>query len=171
MDLEELLIGLKSGCPGALEEIYRTSKRAVYVSAFAVLRNHADTEDIMQDTYLRIAQSVKKYRPKGKPLAWICTIAKNLALNALKNRKRFVPLDSLSEQPAPAAEESAGIMELAAQVLSEKELEAVLLKTCHGFSHKEIADLTKEPYATVRWRYHISIEKLKHYIEKENITL
>jgi len=171
MDLEELLIELKSGRQGALEEIYLVTKRAVYVSVFAILREAGDTEDVMQDTYLQIAQNVKKYRPKGKPLAWICTIAKNLALNALKKRKRLVPLDNLSEQPAPITEESSGIMELAAKVLSEKELEAVLLKTCNGFSHKEIAELTKEPYATVRWRYYSAIEKLKHYIEKERIEL
>jgi len=171
MDIEELLLKLQSGRSDALAEIYRATKRAVYVSAFAILRNPADAEDVMQDVYLTIAQSAVRYKPKGKPLAWILTITKNLARNAHKKRKRFVPLDSLIEQPAPVREESSGITELAAKVLGERELEAVLLKTVAGYSHKEIAELSGEPYATVRWRYCASVEKLKNYIEKENIVL
>ena len=170
-DLEELLLSLPTGNQTALEEIYRMTKRAVYVSAFAVLHNRDDTEDVMQDVYLRIAQSAGRYKPKGKPLAWMCTIAKNLARNALKKRKRLVPLDSVAEMQAPVAEESSGILELAERVLNPRELEAVLLKVSGGYSHKEIAALTGEPYATVRWRYYASIEKLKQFIEKEQIIL
>ena len=171
MDLEEQMLSLKFGRREALGEIYRLSKRAVYLSAFAVLRNKQDAEDVTQDAFVRVCEQIGRYKPKGTPLGWICAIVKNLARTAIKKRKRFVPLESAEELAAEPLTDSSGILELAAKVLNEKELAVVLLKTNGDLDHKQIADITKTTYATVRWQYHSAIEKLKKFIEKENIVL
>lgn len=166
MDLEELMLRLQSGKKDVFEEIYHATKRAVFVTVFSLLRHKEATEDVMQDTYLRLTEKIQKYKPNGTPKAWICKIARNLAVNSLKKNKRCVPLEALRDQGA-TEEEPIDILTLAVKVLNPKEFECVYLKTAGGFKHKEIAEMTGSLHETIRWRYNHAIEKLKNFFEEE----
>lgn len=167
MDLEDLMIRLQAGGIGALEEIYHATKRAVYVSVFSLLRHKEAAEDIMQDTYLRLTEKISKYKPNGTPQAWICAIARNLAMNYLKKNRRFVSIETIPERET-AEDEDFDVLALAVKVLNNKEFEGLYLKIAGGFTHKEIAEMTKTPQDTVRWRYHSAIEKLKTFFKEES---
>src|SRR6188474_1244412 len=54
-------------------------------------------EDLAQEVFLRVYRTRKKYRPKAKFSTWLFTIANNLALNALRTKKRK-PVVSLPAQ-------------------------------------------------------------------------
>jgi len=69
---------------GALEALYERTKAAVYGLALSILRNPQDAEDVMQDTYIRIIRSAGRYRSQGKPMAFILTITRNLALDRIR---------------------------------------------------------------------------------------
>src|SRR4051794_38429586 len=53
-----------------------------------ILGRHEEAEDLAQEVFLRVYRSRKKYRPKAKFATWLFTIANNLALNALRGRRR-----------------------------------------------------------------------------------
>src|SRR5215468_9345462 len=72
-----------------------------------VVGNAEEAEDLAQEAFLRVYRSRKKYHPRAKFSTWLFTIANNLALNALRSRKRkpSVPLnlrDSGPLGPRPA---------------------------------------------------------------------
>ena len=88
-EIEELIVELSSGNTEALERLYVKTKSAVYGFALSILKNTHQAEDVLQDTYLKILASADSYTPKGKPMAWIMTVTKNLALMKIRENSRF----------------------------------------------------------------------------------
>ena len=60
-----------------------------------------EAEDLAQEVFLRVFRNRKKYTPKAKFSTWLFTIANNLALNALRDRRRrpALPLDPQDSGP------------------------------------------------------------------------
>lgn len=171
MDLENLLLELQQGKMQALEHIYVLTNTAVYAQVYAILRHPQSTEDVMQDTYFAVLKNISRYAPQGKPKAWIVTIARNQALSYLKKNPggQFSPLDD--SIPASEPPEDAGMIDIAQRVLKKDEFELVMLHSVSGFTHKEIAEISGTPYATVRWQYQNALGKLKKYLEENKISL
>ena len=169
MDLDDMMLELRAGRMDALGEIYAQTKAPVYAVVFSVLRHKQAAEDVMQDVYVNLTRKIGKYKPDGKPQAWICKMAKNLALNYARDNRRNLPLDEYAAA-TPFAESDAcrDIIDAAAAVLSPSETELVLLHALGGFSHAELAKYMKIPYATARWRYHNALDKLRNKLEKED---
>ena len=84
-ELMELdLAAVAAGSTEALERLYNTAKAAVYSYSLSVLRNVQDAEDVLHDCFVNIFTAAAGYRPHGKPMAWIITIAKNLCFARLR---------------------------------------------------------------------------------------
>src|SRR5690606_34067856 len=85
-DGEQLLLGLEideklikriaKGDMDAFDILYRQSERTLYAYVLSLTKDHETTLDIMQDTYVKLISAAHLYKPMGKPLAWIFTIAK-----------------------------------------------------------------------------------------------
>ncbi len=86
----------------AFEELVTRYKDGVYGLVLKMLDNSADAEDVAQQVFVRVWKSARRYKPKARFSTWLFTIARNLALNEVRRRKRH-PLNSLD---APADRES-----------------------------------------------------------------
>src|SRR5205807_4030828 len=82
------------------ELVERFQHRLVAVMHHLVGSMH-EAEDLAQEVFLRVYRIRKKYRPKAKFSTWLFTIANNLALNALRDRKRrpVLPLEVQDSGP------------------------------------------------------------------------
>ena len=111
------------------------------------------------------------YQPRGKPMAWLLTIARNLALERLRSR-RDVPLEQeedwhlWSAEDLTQAQEDALVLEAAMELLGDEERQVVTLHALSGLKHREIAALLGLPLATVLSKYRRALLKLKHYLEE-----
>ena len=102
---EKLIFQMAQGSSDALAAFYEQTKSAVYAFALSILGDAHAAEDVMQETYLRAFAAAARYVPQGKPMAWLLTITKNLALMQLREGKRTAELpDTL---PSPAFEPTA----------------------------------------------------------------
>ncbi len=171
-DLEKQIERLAAGETDALEELYERTKTAVYGLALSIVRHPQDAEDVMQDTYIRICRASGRYRAKGKPMAWILTIARNLALDKVRSR----PAGELSLQDEWIADARADFAETALdrlvlrtvlQMLTEEERQIVILHSVERLKHREIAKLLGIPLGTVLSKYRRSLSKLRNILEEE----
>ena len=92
-DLDLALRGISEGSTEALETLYRCTAASVYGFAHSILRDHHDAQDVLHDCYVAVWNSAAGYRSQGKPLAWLLTIARNLCLQKLRERKKAVAYD------------------------------------------------------------------------------
>jgi len=85
-----------AGQSEAFCELVRPCERAVFMSAFAILKNREDAEDAAQDAILKAFASLSKFRGEAKFSSWLCRIVINESLMKLR-KKRHHLLDSLDE--------------------------------------------------------------------------
>jgi len=166
--LEQLLLQIAAGDREALAALYHRTRAAVYAMTLSLLKNADDAADATQDAFVRIWDAAPQYRAKGTPMAWILTVAKNLALMRLREHGRRGELSEDEWQALPAAAaalsaEERDLLQNALAQLSDEERRVVLLHTAAGLKHREIASLLELPLPTVLSKYHRAIKKLQKY--------
>lgn len=78
--LDKLIKQISENSKEAFEQLYNETKTAVYAYALSVLKNSADAEDVLHDTFLSIHTSAASYKSVGKPMAWIMSEISNSVL-------------------------------------------------------------------------------------------
>lgn len=156
----------------ALQQLYQATKTDVYAFALSILKNPQNAQDVMQDTYLKIVEAGDKYQAKGKPMAWILTIVRNLALMKLRERgAQHVPLDAqwdLAQDADDAAQAlDRMVLHTALEVLASEDRQIVMMHCVTGLKHREIAQVMQMPLSTVLSKYNRSLVKLKKQLEQE----
>lgn len=153
----------------ALEELYHITERTLYAYILSIVKNHDETLDLMQETYLKIMSSAHLYKPMGKPLAWIFTIVKNLHLSKLRKGKKEYSIDSIEIEndlqfSYITDKEDKMVLETALRILDEDERKIVILYAVSGLKHKEIAESIGLKLSTSLSKYHRALTKLRKYL-------
>ena len=91
-ELEKCIKSLAEGDTDAMGPLYEMTKTSVYAYSLSLLKNSSEAEDAMHDCYIRINSSANRYKPDGKPMAWIMTVAKNICLSRLRELKKRAEL-------------------------------------------------------------------------------
>ena len=164
-ELRELIRRIGLGEEEALVSLYERTKSAVYGFALSISKNHADAEEIMQDTFLAVDANAERYQPVGSPMAWILTITRNLAYGRLRQAKREAPVEELPEEgAAPIFQEQTEnrmVLEAALQTLKEEERQIVMLHAVSGLCHREVAAIMGMSLSGVLSKYHRALAKLQ----------
>ena len=161
--LEPLMARLAGGDQEALAELYHRTRTSVYGLVLSYLKNRHDAEDVTQDAFVRAWENAHQYRPQGTPLAWLLTIARNLALMKLRERGRSQ--DMALEDWERLAAENPMVTDAALTALADDERQIVLLHAVTGWKHREIAGLLELPLSTVLSKYRRALLKLKTKLE------
>lgn len=167
---ETLFYRISAGNKDAFCTLYEQTASAVYAYALSLLHNQRDAEDAMQETYLKIRSAAHLYRPMGKPMAWVLTIARNVCLMKFRQSRHSAPVsfDDLPEGVDCSQVEDREdriVLETAFQALSQAECQIVVLHAVSGLKHREISKLMNLPLSTVLSRYNRAISKLRSQLE------
>lgn len=169
---DQLMAQVAQGDHHALQTLYDLTRRGIYGFALSITGHYADAEDVTQETYLRAYQAAVagQYQAMGKPMAWLMTIARNLARMKLREGSRSAGLDeeALTRLPAPASLDAEDKMVLGAAMaaLTPEERQVVMLHASLGLKHREIAHLLDMPLSTVLSKYHRALSKLRKKLQE-----
>lgn len=151
------------------ERLVRENQRVVYQIAYGVLGNAADAEDVTQDAFVRAYAKIASLREPERFRAWVCSIARRLALNRIRADARTRRRDELASPDAGNAvdvEALAEDREFEARVrleigrLPEKLREALTLCAIEGLEPSAVATVLGIPQGTVRSRLHLARKQL-----------
>lgn len=161
---DRALCRLAEGDMAALEDIYRKLGRRIYMLALSILRDTHSAEDIMQDTFVKLAAEARAYREGSNAIAFILTITRNLSLNLLKKQRRETPTEVLPHSIDPGDAPPLAALE-ALSLLDEQERQIVILKLDCGMKHRHIAEIMGISPEACQKRYRRALEKLKPYYQ------
>lgn len=135
----------------AFVAIYDRQVDTVYRVCYSFMKNRADTEDMVQETFLRLLSTKKTFENQRHEKAWLIVTASNLCKDSLKKwwRKSENIDDFLDIAEEPKQEDS--VLEIILQ-LPDDYKDAVYMYYYEGYSTVEIAQHLKCPEATVRSR-------------------
>ena len=174
MSDEKLLLRVAEGDKAAFQQLYQNTDKTIYGFILSILRNPQDSEEVMQELYLKVWTSAGSYQSQGKPLAWMFTIARNLCYMRFRDQKHEadIGLSDLSEMETgefcPQIEDAADKMVLhaALKILNEEERQIVVLHAVAGFKHRETAALLELALPTVLSKYHRALKKLREKLKE-----
>lgn len=87
MSDQDLLDGIRAQSETHFNELYQRYFQRIYSFVYTRLRNHAETEEVVQETFLAVFRSFERYRGQSSLLSWIYGIAKNTANNSIRRAK------------------------------------------------------------------------------------
>lgn len=147
------------------EELYNTYAASMYRVAYAVLRDQGFAEDAVQQAFLKLYHELDKIEDlhANKTRAFIVILVRNTAIDLYRKRKReqvvyFEDLErdpgdrnASPEQLAIDAQSEEAVRKLLGD-MGEKYAQILLLRYCHGYRNKEIAELLNLSEAAVASR-------------------
>lgn len=142
-------------------EFVRKYSDMVYRVAYSYTRSHPDSEDIMQDTLLKLYQCDKRFRDDEHVKAWLIRVTINKAKDMLRAAKRN-PTDELRENAGTPATD--GDLDRAMASLREDYRAVVYLHYYEGYGVKEIAKLMRITESNVKIRLKRARDKLKEHL-------
>lgn len=155
----------------AFKDFYEITSKPLFAYILSITRNPHDAEDVLQDTYLKIRAAAHLYEPRGKPMAWVFTIARNLSLMHLRKGKSIHQdsVENLEQQhwfTEVMDHDDRIVLEFLLNQLEEQERSIIILHAVSGYKHIEIARNLGLPLATVLSKYHRGLKKIKKTISQ-----
>ena len=178
----DLVERVRAGDAAAFELIMRRHNRRLFRLARSVLRNGAEAEDVVQETYVRAFVKLDDVRGPEGFSAWLARIAYNEALGRVRGWDRVVLLDDYvndgdgdadarrietmtSRQPDPERLTGHGelrrLLEDAIDALPDDFRAVFVLRAVEGMSVAETAEALAIPPETVETRFHRARHRLQ----------
>ena len=172
--LDNYILGIAKGDTEALAGLYESTHTAVYGFALSLCKNVPDAEDVLQDVFVQIWNAAEQYTPAGKPMAWIFTITRNLALLCLRQKNKMIPfsaedLQEHLEEISQVTSDDRIVLEALLKSLQDTERQILVLHALSGMKHREIASLLQIPLPTVLSKYHRAVKKLGKIMKEADI--
>ena len=158
----------------ALERLYERYKLVVFHLAFRILNNRDNAEEIVIEVFWQVWRDAERYdEQRGSVGAWITTIARSRAIDALRARRgnpaREEDIEKMLLANAPADDpetrttlgERAELVRSALASLPGEQRTALELSFFSGLSHAEIAEQLREPLGTVKTRIRSALLRLR----------
>ncbi|MFN8178293.1 MAG: sigma-70 family RNA polymerase sigma factor [bacterium] len=169
----DLVLLAKRGDRHAFGRLLRLHQRRVFALGMRWLRNADDADDLVQETFVRVWQSLDRFDDTRPFAPWVITIAVNRA-KTMVGRAR--PTDELSEEiawegstPLEEAETSGLARDVRAAVdaLPEEQRVVLHLRAAEDLSYREIADALDVPMGTVMSRLSRARETLRRTLAEK----
>lgn len=169
---------VKNGDADLAEQIVSENYEAIYKYCYWKVGNSEEAQDITQEVFLNFVRNISTYSDKGKPRAFLYTIAKNLCINCSKKSKPDY-LDSKAEIIDVFESEKIDkvtdriTLEYIIKKLPKEQQEVIVLRYVHDLKVNEIAIITGKSRFTVRYRINLALATMKNklngsdYIEKK----
>jgi len=147
----------------------------VYTYILLTIKNQQLAEDLFQETFIKVIQSLRggKYKDNGKFLSWVIRIAHNLIIDHFRKEKQMNTLsndDSEVDLFNSKKLSDSNIEELISE-LPDDQREVVLLRHYGGLSFKEIANQTDVSINTALGRMRYALINLRKLIQEKNLSL
>lgn len=171
---QELVRAAKNGNKNAFKELIKKYEHQVAATVIGMLGNCLEAEDVGQETFIRLYQSLDKFRGEASLGTYLTRIAINLSLNELKRRQqkrgRFFSradeaLESIpNKKNQKQRKELKDIVHMGIRKLDPKYRTVVVLRLIDGYSTQETAQILKLPVGTVLSRLARAQMKLKEIL-------
>lgn len=188
---QTLVERLRAGDAQALEALMERYSARVYRLAFAVTRNAADAEEVVQDVFLNIFRNVQTFQGRAALGTWVYRVTANAALNKRRGKRyevetsldallptfkpdghregerAFVLADwSLTPESELLARETRATLERALEALPDRYRAVLVLRDVEGFSSEETAAALDESVPAVKSCLHRARMALREHLTR-----
>jgi RNA polymerase sigma-70 factor (ECF subfamily) len=178
---EELVRQYQGGKESAFNELVLRYQEKVYWVARRFTNDHDNADDITQEVFCKMYESLKRFRGDSSLYTWLYRITVNVSLNFVRRQKLrdFLRLDELfevesdhSEAPDSIVEkaEHQSLVEEAVASLPEKQRAVFVMRYYEELPYEQIAAILKTSIGGLKANYFHAIRKVGAYIHRAHRT-
>jgi RNA polymerase sigma-70 factor (ECF subfamily) len=177
-DVDRLAQLAQDGCAISFDELVRYLQAPLLHFLKRVTGNHADAQDLLQDTFLRAYEQIARYDASRCFRTWLFTIGYRLALNARRRKRSWAGAVTLAQassdpglvapppdDPLVRAEQRHALWDIARRHLTDKQFACLWLHCVEDMAPAQIGQVTGQSPVTVRVTTMRARQKLRpHFV-------
>ena len=182
----ELVAIAVDGFDGSFEELVRRYQRPIAAYVYRMVGNYESALDLTQEIFIKVYNSLSRYRAEFKFSTWIYKIAHNAAVDHLRRTSTReqslvsgtesdsfeLPIESghLTPEQESERKERRGEIESVVRALPANYRELIILRHSQDLSYEEIVEVTGLPLGTVKNRLFRAREMMRQQFVEKGIT-
>jgi len=172
---EDIVARVRAGDASLFELIMRRHNQRLYRAARSILRDEAEIEGVLQETYVRAFTHLDQFLGRAQFSTWLTRIAVHEALARRKRRRRVTDLEEIVDKvasPEAGPEDQAfqtelrRIFEVSIDLVPDAYRTVFVLRDIEGLSTAETAASLSIPEETVKTRLHRARRQLRRQLER-----
>ncbi len=176
---EQLVIELQtaSSRENAFRELMTLYKERLYWHIRKIVISHDDTDDVLQNTFIKVYRSIDKFKGDSKLYSWMYRIATNEAITHLnKNAKRYSmssqemqtkAVNNLTSDVYFEGDEIQLKLQQAIATLPQKQQLVFNMKYFEEMKYKDMADVLETSEGALKASYHLATKKIEAYLTQD----
>ncbi len=161
----------------AFNLIVRKYQERLYWHIRKIVISHDDTDDVIQNTFLKVWNALDGFREESQLYTWLYRIATNEALTFLKKKRTrfFIPIGDVEQQLICTLESSANLngdeielkLQKAILTLPEKQRIVFNMKYYDKLKYEEMSEILDTSIGALKASYHHAVKKIEAAMEND----
>jgi RNA polymerase sigma factor (sigma-70 family) len=155
--------------------LVREYQERIYWHVRKMVIDHDDSDDLVQDIFIKVWKNVDKFREDSKLYTWIYSIATNECLNFLNKKKNkfFLPINDVASELATKIDSGGHItgdeiqmkLQKALLKLPNKQRLVFNMKYFDEMKFKDISEITGTSVGALKASYHLAVKKIEENLK------
>ena len=161
----------------AFRELISLYKERLYWHVRKIVISHDDTDDVLQNTFIKIYKNIGKFKQESKLFSWMYRIATNEAITFInkRNKERKVEISEVQEHLVStlesdiyfSGEEIQAILQKAIASLPQKQQLVFNMKYFDNIKYTQISEILGTSVGALKASYFHAVKKIESYIKKQ----
>lgn len=161
----------------AFEVLVNTYKERLYWHIRRIVLNHDDTDDVLQNTFIKVFRNIDSFKGDSKLYSWMYRIATNEALSFLKSKSQKLKINNEKLMTKAVEDLRADVyfegdeiqlkLQMAIATLPEKQKIIFNMKYFQEMKYEEISEILETSVGGLKASYHLATKKIEAFL-KEN---
>jgi len=173
-DEQHLVLVAKNGSHEAFRVLVERYMKQAYNVAYGFVNDHDDANDIAQESFVRVFQSIGSFRGDSQFGTWLYRIVTNVSLNRVKQRTRKMVREEtnpevmaqIGHNPSTAEDTDVQMhIERALHQLPTLQRAVVILRHIDGLSTKQVSSILKCSEGTIKTHLHRGLKKMRQNLQ------
>ena len=159
----------------AFEVLVNTYKESLYWHIRRIVLNHDDTDDVLQETFIKVYKNINGFKGDSKLYSWMYRIATNEALTFLKKKSRKLGISDSELQDKMISNLQADVyfegdeiqlkLQKAIATLPDKQKLVFNMKYYQEMKYEEISEILNTSVGGLKASYHLAVKKVESFLK------
>lgn len=161
----------------AFEVLVNTYKERLYWHIRRIVLNHDDTDDVLQNTFIKVYKNIDGFKGDSKLYSWMYRIATNESLTFLKQKSKKMGIsdeelkmsliENLQSDVYFEGDEIQLKLQKALATLPDKQKLVFTMKYFQEMKYEEISEVLETSVGALKASYHLAVKKIETYLKAD----
>ena len=159
----------------AFRNLLQLYQKPLYFHIRNIVLDHDDTDDVLQNTFIKVFQNIKNFKGESKLYSWMYRIATNEALNFLqqKAKKSGISSEEIQQKAIKNLESDVYFegdeiqlkLQKAIATLPDKQQLVFKMKYFEELKYEEISEIVDTSVGALKASYHLAVKKIEEFLK------